>query len=304
MLLRPSSRFRTLAVMPVASLLAACAGDAAAPLAPREPHVAQVSRAATPDLPTVSGRWTGERMLSVGGTALQARLAQPAGAQRAGGAPAVVFLSGLDAALEDWAAVQPAVAALAPAFAYDRAGVGRSGPATGPRPSSVVADELREALRVAGLRPPYVLVAHSYAGFHARVFAHRFPRDVAGLVLVEASQEAMFAGLPPWFDEFVAGTLRFPGAASEALARPQTIAEVFAAPFPDVPLAVITNLRPEGDETPELRREVYRLNDLWLQQVRTGVHLTTRAGHQVPLAAPQEVVSAVRWVLERSRTGR
>jgi pimeloyl-ACP methyl ester carboxylesterase len=177
-------------------------------------------------MPLASGRWTGERTLTVGGTTLHARLAQPRGAEHAGGAPTVVFLAGLDAELTDWNAVQPAVAMLgARAFAYDRAGVGRSGPHTGARPSSVVADELRAALAVAGLRPPYVLVAHSVAGFHARVFAHRFPRDVAGLVLVDASLEEKFAQLEPWVDEDIARSVRFPGAAAEVLARPQTLAE-------------------------------------------------------------------------------
>jgi pimeloyl-ACP methyl ester carboxylesterase len=257
-------------------------------------------------LPLASGRWTGERALAVGGTTLHARLAQPQGAERAGGAPTVVFLSGLDAELTDWDAVQPAVAALgARAFAYDRAGVGRSGPHAGARPSSVVADELHAALAAAGLRPPYVLVAHSVAGFHARVFAHRFPRDVAGLVLVDASLERKFALLEPWMDEEIAASVRFPGAAAEVLARPQTLDEVFAAPFPDVPLAAITNLRVEGDtETPADKAEDYRQREVWVRQVATSVHLTTEAGHQVPLAAPSEVVSAVRWVLERARRGR
>jgi hypothetical protein len=80
---------------------------------------------------------------------------------------------------------------------------------------------------------------------------------------------------------------------------------VFAARFPDVPLAVITNLRPEDDaETPADKAEDYRQREAWVRQVATSVHLTTEAGHQVPLAAPGEVVGAVRWVLDRARGGR
>jgi pimeloyl-ACP methyl ester carboxylesterase len=215
------------------------------------------------------------------------------------------LLSGLDAELEDWSAVQPAVSALAPAFAYDRAGVGRSGPAAGPRPSSVVADELRETLRVAGLRPPYVLVAHSFAGFHARVFAHRFPRDVAGMVLVDATPEQLLAMIPREEDEGIAAGLRFPGAAAEIRATGATLGEVSAARFPAIPLAVITNMRPESsEEWAGLRGLLYEMHDEWARQVATSVHLTTMAGHDVPRAAPDEVQSAVQWVLERSRRGR
>jgi pimeloyl-ACP methyl ester carboxylesterase len=282
-------------------VVAGACSDATAPLQPR----AVAATRAGADLPLASGRWSGERVLTVAGTTLQARLAQPQGAEHAGGAPTVVFLSGLDAELTDWAAVQPRVATLgARAFAYDRAGVGRSGPHSGARPSSVVADELHSALAAAGLRPPYVLVAHSIGGFHARVFAHRFPSDVAGLVLVDASLEQKFANLQPWMDEVIAGFQRFPGAAAEALARPQTLDEVSAAPFPDVPLAVISNLQPEGEEAPADKAEDYQQREAWVRQVRTAVHLTTTAGHYVPLAAPGEVVDAVRWVLERARAGR
>jgi hypothetical protein len=125
-------------------VVAGACSDATAPLQPR----AVAATRAGADLPLASGRWSGERVLTVAGTTLQARLAQPQGAEHAGGAPTVVFLSGLDAELTDWAAVQPRVATLgARAFAYDRAGVGRSGPHSGARPSSVVADELRS-------RPP------------------------------------------------------------------------------------------------------------------------------------------------------
>jgi pimeloyl-ACP methyl ester carboxylesterase len=298
------SQVRRAAVVVTAasSLIAACAGDTATPL---EPGVARQAHAAAAYLPTVSARWTGDRALPAGGTTLQARLAQPHGAENAGGAPTVVFLSGLDAEFEDWAAVQPAVAALAPAFAYDRAGVGRSGPVAGPRPSSAVADELREALRVAGLRPPYVLVAHSFAGFHARVFAHRFPRDVAGMVLVDATPEQILVQIPREEDDAIAATMRFPGAAAEIRATGATLAEVLGAPFPAVPLAVITNMRPESPEEPAgVRDLLYLLHDEWARQVATGVHLTTMAGHEVPRAAPQEVADAVAWVLARARRGR
>jgi pimeloyl-ACP methyl ester carboxylesterase len=294
------------AAFALAAVAAAACSDASAPLAPSASRTASaLTDAAAGELPLASGRWTGERTLAARGNTLHARLAQPRRAEHAGGAATVVLLSGLDAELTDWDVVQPAVAALgARAFAYDRAGVGRSGPHTGARPSSVVADELHAALDAAGLRPPYVLVAHSVAGFHARVFAHRFARDVAGLVLVDASLEERFAYLTPEMDEEIAGGVRFPGAAAEVRARPQTLREVFAAPFPDVPLAVITNLRPEAGETPAIKAEEFRQRDAWTRQVRTSVHLTTEAGHQVPLAAPGEVVGAVRWVLERARRGR
>jgi hypothetical protein len=99
--------------------------------------------------------------------------------------------------------------------------------------------------------------------------------------------------------------MRFPGAAAEIRATGATLAEVLGAPFPAVPLAVITNMRPESPEEPAgVRDLLYLLHDEWARQVATGVHLTTMAGHEVPRAAPQEVADAVAWVLARARRGR
>jgi pimeloyl-ACP methyl ester carboxylesterase len=81
--------------------------------------------------------------------------------------------------------VQPGVAAFARTLAYDRGGIGASDPVTGTRTSLDIARELHGLLTRAQLPPPYVLVAHSQAGFHARVFAREYSGQVAGLVLVD-----------------------------------------------------------------------------------------------------------------------
>ena len=51
------------------------------------------------------------------------------------------------------------------------------------------ADEIADLARLldrAGIRPPYVLVGHSYGGLLVRLFAHAHPEDTAGIVLVDA----------------------------------------------------------------------------------------------------------------------
>src|SRR6185369_1413772 len=42
-------------------------------------------------------------------------------------------------------------------------------------------------LERAGIEPPYVLAGHSFGGLNARVFAGLFPKDVAGVVLIESA---------------------------------------------------------------------------------------------------------------------
>ena len=65
-----------------------------------------------------------------------------------------------------------------------------------PRSSAEVTDELRELLRTAGVPAPYLLVGHSLGGFYARHYAHRFPSEVADLVLLDPAHEDYDAYMP------------------------------------------------------------------------------------------------------------
>jgi pimeloyl-ACP methyl ester carboxylesterase len=53
--------------------------------------------------------------------------------------------------------------------------------------SQEVAENLHALLGKIRLPGPYILVAHSLGGWHARVFAHLYPEDMAGLILVDAT---------------------------------------------------------------------------------------------------------------------
>jgi pimeloyl-ACP methyl ester carboxylesterase len=61
---------------------------------------------------------------------------------------------------------------------YDRAEV---------RTSEDVARDLHVLLGKIPVQGPYIIVAHSLGGFHARVFTHLYPQDVAGLILVDTT---------------------------------------------------------------------------------------------------------------------
>lgn len=88
-----------------------------------------------------------------------------------------------------WARVLPLVAARTRACAYDRAGLGQSDPGPSPRTPSAIAEDLHALIDKAGLGPGLVLVGHSLGGFHVKLHAALYPDDVAGLVLVDPSEE-------------------------------------------------------------------------------------------------------------------
>jgi pimeloyl-ACP methyl ester carboxylesterase len=86
-----------------------------------------------------------------------------------------------------WIPVQHGIAAFAEVCSYDRAGFGFSDPGPLPRTSANIAMELRALLSSASIKPPYILVGASAGGFHVRVYAARYPDDLAGVVLVDSS---------------------------------------------------------------------------------------------------------------------
>ena len=102
------------------------------------------------------------------------------------GGPTVVIDAGLGAWSTPWHPVQTAVAGTTQVCTYDRAGLGYSGPGPLPRDAAQFAGELHTLLHRAGLPGPYVLAGHSLGGLTVRVFAKRYPQEVAGLVFVDS----------------------------------------------------------------------------------------------------------------------
>ena len=103
------------------------------------------------------------------------------------GRPAVLFEAGIAASSLSWTRVMPAIAADAQACAYDRAGLGWSDPARAPRTVAQMMAELGGVL--AHTATPAVLVGHSFGAFLVLAYAAQFPRDVAGLVLLDPPTE-------------------------------------------------------------------------------------------------------------------
>lgn len=126
---------------------------------------------------------------------------------RAGfGSPAVVIEAGAGSFGLDSVGILELCAQRTTCVLYDRAGSGWSDAAPGPRGAKAVVEDLREALALAGISPPYLLVGHSFGGLLVRAFAQMYPAEVVGLVLVDPLVEGI--PVPDDIDEqIVAGML-------------------------------------------------------------------------------------------------
>lgn len=88
-----------------------------------------------------------------------------------------------------WDLVQPAIAKSTTTVSYDRAGFAWSEGGPFPRSGRQIAYELHQALKNAGVKPPYILVGQSFGGFLVRTFARYYHSEVVGMVLVDALNE-------------------------------------------------------------------------------------------------------------------
>ncbi|WP_419678083.1 alpha/beta fold hydrolase, partial [Mycobacterium avium] len=102
--------------------------------------------------------------------------------------PTVVFESGLGASRSEWGLVQPLVAQRFRTVVYDRANLGRSDDDAEPRTLERLTGDLSELLAALDAGP-YILAGHSYGGTIALAAAAVNPCRVAGLVLIDHSDE-------------------------------------------------------------------------------------------------------------------
>ena len=120
------------------------------------------------------------------------------------GSPIVVLVGGLRASADDWSisnkskpTVFSEVGKFTRVCACDRPGTpvgekpSRSDPVPQPSTAKDAVADLHALLSASGKAGPYVLVGHSYGGLIVRLYASTYPKDVSGLVLIDALSEGL-----------------------------------------------------------------------------------------------------------------
>jgi pimeloyl-ACP methyl ester carboxylesterase len=177
------------------------------------------------------------------------------------GGPVVVLESGSGDFSFIWSLVQPEVAKFTKAVSYDRAGFAWSEPGPYPRTDRQITLELHTALQHAGIKGPYVLVGQSFGGFLVRAFARYYPKEVVGMVLVEAMNEdskIIINDKPMRIREFAVGRI----APAPQSGPSNSMQKNVASNSPQA--ALDTNIEPPLDKLPDsiLKMQVWAQSQL------------------------------------------
>jgi pimeloyl-ACP methyl ester carboxylesterase len=146
------------------------------------------------------------------------------------GGPTVVLFNGMGETSATWARIAGTVDQTTRVCAYDRPGQGWSEATTHPQDGVAAAKDLHTLLATAGETGPFVLVGHSTGGTYAMTYAHRYPEQVAGMVLLDSSspyQLTKIAAYPGQYAVMRRGLALLPTLSRLGVAR--------LSPAPDLP---------------------------------------------------------------------
>jgi pimeloyl-ACP methyl ester carboxylesterase len=132
------------------------------------------------------------------------------------GEPTVILEPGLGETSAAWGWIAPTVATHTRVCVYDRAGRGRSEPSPAPQDGDQIATDLHTLLERADITGPLVMVGHSLGGLYVLDYTARYPQQVTGMVLLDATPPTAFTALPDYpafYDMFTTATGLFPALA-------------------------------------------------------------------------------------------
>jgi pimeloyl-ACP methyl ester carboxylesterase len=211
-----------------------------------------------------------------------------------------------------WAPVQIQAAEFVRICSYDRAGLSRSDePDHYPRTGAEVVADLHTALMNADVKPPYLLVGHSYGALFSRLFAATYPDEVVGMLFLDPWPEDYDAKLrslvtgQQW-TEYESRLASDPD--NEVIDFPATYDEIRAAgPLPDVPLLILSHGQAPTAACCPSGWPIAEQEQLWQELEKNMANLTAQgqertvpdSGHMIHQARPELVVAAIEELVDQ-----
>ena len=248
------------------------------------------------------------------------------------GSPTVILEAGSEGDSSTWELVMLYYRKYTRICAYDRANLGNSDQAPKPRTYEDMTRDLHALLQNVPIKGPYALVGYSMGGNLVRLYAGQYPKDIAGVVLVDSfhpdTGARLLAVLPPetaeedeslkLWREYATWMITSDGKSgldSEDVNNLVSMEQVRAVKsLGDIPLAVVSR----SPDNPALQSGMPPLPDeinakgiqMWqdLQTEFEGLssnslrYIAVRSDHGVPYYEPRLVVEAIHHVVDEYRS--
>ncbi len=248
------------------------------------------------------------------------------------GSPTIVLISGAGVSSVSWGyvgdptdtanppkksteAVEPQLAKVTRVCSYDRPGTtgfddspSRSSPVSQPTTAQGDARTLHGALRVAGVSPPYLFVAHSWGGFIATTYGRLYPGQLDGMVLIDPGSQYLQTVLSPdvwnaWM-RAIAGN----GSKNSTAERPDYPASIaFLSTLPPVkkvPTVVLTSDKPIDflgiGDAPKHHPDWVEAQTLLARSLGGKQVTHTESGHFIQTENPALVIAQTKMVLREA----
>lgn len=251
------------------------------------------------------------------------------------GKPAVVFENGMASGFGSWETVAAEISKTNAVFQYNRPRIGESENDSLPPTIEHIVSNLRKMLLQKGLKPPYLLVSHSFGGAYIRSYASMYPDEIAGLVFVDPvdfTKKKGFGSLPyleiglsqhqvdsmfgETYDKFIEQLYEeMPGFYVEEVKILRALnatgfEECVSNPLPDVPVHfIMAGGYPETDDRGEMlfdKKRLFRINNnlkmkRWvalLDPLKYGKFFySSSSGHLIQVDDPKLVISSIQLAL-------
>lgn len=213
--------------------------------------------------------------------------------------PTIVFDSGYGWTMENWNSIKNKVSEFSRMIIYDRAGLGRSSNDGRPGHSQQNVENLHTLLQKVEVKPPYVLVGHSFGGVNVRLYAATYPEEVAGVILLDSCHEDQNKLMAPlfspqiraeYFGQFtVEGTLAEFEESLEQVRKHKLLG--------NVPLTVITGGKQQHHSVESWAYWMKFQNDLAQLSSNSRHIILEEAGHAVHLDCPEAVIAQIKVMI-------